>query len=145
MRSTMTRTFGSTARAALAALALAASAPARADAPTAIPADYVAALQTVVGTVSPKEAKALWKAGVTPDYASALRPLFAALDAGELVSLHRLDVSPDEALAYRRVGVPDAATLIRLRQQQITPRMARELAGNDFLRRPFETMNPGPW
>lgn len=142
MRS-MVRAFTIPSRAALAALALAAAAPAAAA--DSVPAGYAAALQTVVGPVSAKEAAALWKAGVTPAYAQALRPMFASLDAGELRSLRRLDVSPEEALAYRRVGVPDAATLIRLRGQQITPRMARELAGNDFLRRPFETMNPGPW
>ncbi len=136
---------------ALAALALAATA-ARADAPAppaaaAVPAAYVAALQPVVGALSAKQAQALWKAGVTADYARSLAPLLGALAPGELVSLHRLGLSADAVLAYRRAGIADAATVIRLRSQQITPKMARHYAADSFMKRPFETMNPepGPW
>lgn len=136
-------------RIALAALALGSpllATAAHADAPPP-PAAYVAALQPVVGEVSAREARALWKAGVTPDYARALAPLFATIAPDELVSLHRLHLSADEVIAYRRAGIADAATIIRLRSRQISPKMARRYGRDDFMKRPFETMNPelGPW
>ena len=143
----------------LAGLALALPAPAMADAngPAApltgsvawagIPADYVAALQAIVGEVSAREASRLWEAGVTPADAGAYRGLFASLDADELASLHRMALSPDEVRAYQRAGIADAATIIRLRRQQVTPKMARHYGADSFMKRPFETMNPepGPW
>lgn len=107
-----------------------------------VPADYVAALQAIVGEVSAKEANRLWAAGVTPSAAGTYRGLFAALDPDELVSLHRLALSPDEVRAYQRAGIADAATIIKLRRQQVTPKMARHYGADTFMKRPFETMNP---